>query len=33
LFPKIFPIAMTGASLKDLNRVTAGKETYRSASY
>ena len=33
LLPKILPIAITGASLKLLNSVTAGKLTYRNASY
>ncbi len=27
LFPKIFPMAMTGANLNDLNKVVAGKDT------
>ena len=31
--PNILPIAITGASLKLLNSVVAGNDTYRNASY
>lgn len=33
LFPNSFPMSMTGANLKDLKIVVAGKLKYRKASY
>ena len=33
LLPNSFPMSMTGANLKDLNKVVAGNDTYRSDSY